>query len=225
MRTGVPSNRSDGATKACGAVIARSLLSLVTRPGGHPDVDDFRIRVVLEPLALPWPVTFYFTEAVHEDGATVFICEGSEHGAAVGPGQEALDAEQSIRAAEHWRDYRDAYEQMAAYLCWPTPENRQALPRSMPVGSFGGDVAAAPTGRRLAHRQSPGPPSRARPRAVRPHLGYLSPGEARASMTSAVAGDSVMPSGSFRRSSRAVFAHGCVAAARSRARAASTWGS
>ena len=59
-------------------------LSLVTPPGGHPDVDDFRIRVVLEPLALPWPVTFYFTEAVHEDGATVFICEGSEHGAAVG---------------------------------------------------------------------------------------------------------------------------------------------
>lgn len=94
---------------------------------------------------MPWPVTFYFTEAVHEDDATVFICEGSEHGAAVGPGQEALDAEQSIRAAEHWRDYRDAYEQMAAYLCWPTPENRRTLPRSMPVGSFGGDVAAAPT--------------------------------------------------------------------------------
>jgi hypothetical protein len=102
---------------------------LVTRPGGHPDVDDFRIRVVLEPLALPWPVTFYFTEAVHEDGATVFICEGSEHGAAVRPGQEALDAEQSIRGILRWRRRRrtdsDRLRVRDAYRAYVAREGRR----------------------------------------------------------------------------------------------------
>ena len=97
----------------------------MTRPGAHPSVSDFRIRLELEPPALPWPVVFYFTEAVSDDGEIVYLCEGSEHGAPVGPEQDGIDAEPTIRAAEHWRRHRDAYEQMAALLCRPSPDNRR----------------------------------------------------------------------------------------------------
>jgi hypothetical protein len=97
----------------------------MTRPGGHLSVSDFRIRLELEPPALPWPVVFYFSEARDDDGQIVLLCEGSEHGGPVGPDQDGVDAEPTIRAEKHWKEHRDAYEQMAALLCRPSPDNRR----------------------------------------------------------------------------------------------------
>jgi len=86
---------------------------------------DCRIRVQIEPPRLPWPIVFYFTEMVDDDGDRSFVLEGAEHGAVVSAEQHGADAEPAIRAAEHYRQHAYDYERMAMYLCLPTPENRR----------------------------------------------------------------------------------------------------
>lgn len=91
-----------------------------------PLADDHRIRVEMEPPKLPWPIVFFFTEAIGDAGESVFVCEGAEHGAVVGLEQDGAAADSTIQAADHYREHVLDYQRMAECLCRPyIRENRR----------------------------------------------------------------------------------------------------